>query len=741
MQKPKLTLLCHLLASAGTLTAGAAFAQSADQPGPADGKPQGIQEVFVTAQKIAQPAIKTPVALSVLGGDDLKDAGITEARALAEAVPNVQISQESGKLQIAIRGVVSLDMSEKGDPSAAFNVDGAYIARREAQTGAFFDIDRVEVLRGPQGTLYGRNATAGAINVITAKPEKTLGGKVSVEVGNFGAKRVEGMINIPVNSVLALRGAVSANRRDTYLNPGPNPDVPLESRNDKAGRLHALATFSKDTSLLLTAETMKIGGVGSTPVPASNFFDGTAIDRLPFSPPGTGNNIKDPVYVDRGSDAQRTVTQRMRPADVFRDNKADAQRAEFRTVFGTVGLTYQLAHLNTDINEVSNGNYFGFPFNSDRSGVSGSTSNELRFNSTLAGPLRWVAGVYAFHESLDNRSNFRTYITAPFGSFTTVVPYLQHVDNESKAVFGQATYSVRGDTRVIVGLRKTRDEKGGSDALAGKPAAPGATTSPAAYSTVVKFSDTSWKLGVDHDLSKSVMLYASVATGYKAGGFNDQTSAGSYQPEHLKAYEAGVKGRFLDNMLQVTANYFHYDYRDQQLSAIVCPTADPASCGSVTRNAANSQVDGAELESTMKFGENGTLRANLALTRARFKTYKPNLSADWSGQALDRAPEQGIDLSYTHHFPLATGAELTANAATRFTGAYLISDPSSAVRYQQPSFHKSDLVFGYNARDGKLALQLFAKNLEDKVTVESHVPGSFFIGDPRTFGARASYSF
>ena len=165
MSTQQLTPLSQVLLAAGLVAASLpGWAQDA---APAERKTAVIQEVIVTAQKTAQPASKTPLALSVVSADDLKDAGIVDARGLAEVTPNLQMSQESGKLQIAIRGVVSLDMTEKGDPSAAFNVDGVYVARPEAQMGAFLDLDRIEVLRGPQGTLYGRNATAGAINLIT----------------------------------------------------------------------------------------------------------------------------------------------------------------------------------------------------------------------------------------------------------------------------------------------------------------------------------------------------------------------------------------------------------------------------------------------------------------------------------------------------------------------------------------------------------------------------------------------
>ena len=229
MKSPTLSVLAQSLFAAGYLSAaGAALAQTDDlqtAAAPA-AKSKGINEVIITAQKVAQPASKTPVALSVMSGEDLKDAGVTDARSMAEMLPNVEISKESGMLQVAIRGVTSLDMTEKGDPSAAFHIDGAYVPRYEAQTAAFFDLDRIEVLRGPQGTLYGRNATAGAINLITNKPSNKLEGSVGIDIGNYNTRRIDGMINVPISAMWALRAAVNAQKHDTYLNPGPNK-VPL----------------------------------------------------------------------------------------------------------------------------------------------------------------------------------------------------------------------------------------------------------------------------------------------------------------------------------------------------------------------------------------------------------------------------------------------------------------------------------------------------------------------------------
>jgi iron complex outermembrane receptor protein len=740
MKAPSLSVLAQALFAAGFLSvASAAIAQTNEAR--QDAKSKGINEVIITAQKVAQPASKTPVALSVMSGQDLKDAGVTDARAMAEMLPNVEISKESGMLQVAIRGVTSLDMTEKGDPSAAFHIDGAYVPRYEAQTAAFFDLDRIEVLRGPQGTLYGRNATAGAINLITNKPTSKLEGSIGVDIGNYNTRRLDGVINVPIGSMWALRAALSANKHDTYLNPGPNK-VDLESQDDKSARVHLLGKFGADTTLLLTAESSKIQGGPPAPVPNTNFFDGTPVENLPFSPPGTGNNIEHPVYVDRGSDAQRTAGALFKQdANAHRDNRADSFRGEFKTRVGAVDVTYQLASMRLYLDQINNGVYFGFPFVNALTGDSRALSHELRFNSTGTGPLRWVAGLYYFNETIHRDSTYNTYITAPFGSFTVTQPFDAVVTNKSNAAFGQATYSLRGDTRLTLGLRGTRDRKTGDDPLGGAAAVAPATSSPQAYTADVKFRNTSWKVGIDHDLMSNVMAYANVSTGYKAGGFNSAKAAGSYKPETLTAYEAGIKGRFFENTVQLSASAFHYAYKDQQLTSTSCRTNDPGTCDSYTVNAANSKVDGLELEGKMRVGDDGELRGSLSFTDATFKNYKPAANIDYSGQHLDRAPTTTANLGYTHHFAVAGGGDVAATVGTRFTSAYLISDLHANVRYRQPSTHKSDASIVYTDGGGHWTVQAYVRNIEDTIKIESRVPGGFFISDPRTYGVRVGYNF
>ncbi|CAN7237497.1 TonB-dependent receptor [Pseudoduganella sp. LjRoot289] len=681
-----------------------------------------IQEVIVTAQKTAQPASKTPLALSVLGGEELRQAGATNAVALTELAPNVQISTDSGKLQIAIRGVVSLDTSEKGDSSTAFNVDGAYIGRSEAQLGSFLDLERIEVLRGPQGTLYGRNATAGAINLITNKPSGKLEGRVDAELGDYASRRVEGMLNIPVDGTLALRAAALTVSHHSYLRPGPNT-VGLADQDDSAGRVHALFTFTPQTTWLLTAERSKAGGNGSSSVPLTNFFKGTPI--------AGGNNLLNPVYVDRGAEAQLTAAFRFANVGSHKADVATSLRSEFKTSLGGVAeLTYQYARLHAQIDQLNNGSYFGFPLYNTINGESTQRSHELRLNSSGESALNWVAGVYRFNEDIFRAGTYYTVTPGPL----IVLPFAPTIESRSKAAFGQLTYRVLKDLRVTLGARSTRDEKSGHDPISGSATGPG-------YSAHVASAKSNFRLAADYDVRPALMVYGSVSTGYKAGGFND-TSGAEYKPENLASVEAGVKGRFLGNRLRLSAAAFHYDYKDMQLTSVVCASGSSgADCGALTTNASNATVKGVELEGSYNATQDDRINLSFATSDGKFKSYRPNAGNDWSGQQIDRAPAYNASLAYAHTFMLASGASVVARAGTRLNGAYFLSDFAEAIRYRQPAYRKSDIAMTYTAPAQSFYVQVYARNLENTVTLDSLLPGGFGIGAPRTYGLRAGTQF
>ena len=168
---------------------------------------QKIEELVVTANRTESLLSETPIAMTALTADDMRDAGVTDARKLNDVVPNVRLTENGDSMRIAVRGVTSTDTTEKGDPSVAFMLDGVYIARSQDMMGSFFDLQRVEVLRGPQGTLYGRNTTAGVINVLSARPGPDFEASVDTTIGSYGTKILTAMVNTPLNDELSIRAA------------------------------------------------------------------------------------------------------------------------------------------------------------------------------------------------------------------------------------------------------------------------------------------------------------------------------------------------------------------------------------------------------------------------------------------------------------------------------------------------------------------------------------------------------
>lgn len=731
MTHPRIRPISRTLMAAGVLVAclPAQAQQAAPSSAPADKAQSRSQEVVVTATKIATLPSKTPLSLSVISGEDLRDSGVTDMMSIEQVAPGVEVAIDSGRVLIAIRGIVTTAADERGDPSASFNVDGQYIARFEAQAGAFMDLDRIEVLRGPQGTLYGRNSTAGAINLITNKPGKKFEARLGAEVGNYSMRRLDGMVNQPLTDVWSFRAAVQTYERDGYINPGQNTGTPMDSKRDYAARVHLLGQLTRDTSLLITAETSHQGGGNGTPVPNSNFFDGTP----------AGNDIQNPVYKDIGSDAQRTASQAFvgaaKPA--YTNNDHDNFRAELKSNLGFAELTYLLGYQQSQLEGRQNGRFNGFPFYAEGNGASSAESHELRLNSVGTGPLTWVVGAYLFNEEITRLTDFTTAIpnTAGFK-----LRFQGAVQNKAGAVFGQSTYAIVPSTRLTTGLRYTSDKKSADYVTNGVYSLPNGFVVPASpFSNEKSYSATNWRLGLDHDLTSSTLLYGSVSTGFKSGGFNVGTNGTEIKPEYLRAIEAGVKSKLLGGRLQLSAGFFDYNYDNIQVTSVVAVAG--GGTAAITTNAAKAKLRGGELEARLLLGDSGTLSATLARNDAKFGTYVYSSTIDYSGQTMDRAPKNVVTLGYSHRFGLAGGSEIVAGFNTRYNSGYLLTVADQNIRYGQPSFRKSDASLGWNSANGKITVQAFVKNIEDKITLETPVPGQFYVSDPRTYGVRTSFTF
>lgn len=674
-----------------------------------------IQEVMVTAQRISQPASKTPLSLSVVSGDDLKAAGAVNATSLTELVPNIQISNSGAATVISIRGVASADTTEKGDPSASFNVDGVNLARPQSAGLAFYDLERVEVLRGPQGTLYGRNATAGAINLITNKPVPKFEGSAAIEFGNYDSVKFDGMLNTKINEVLSVRGALARSKRDGYLRSTQNFSTNYDDDDSLSGRVHALFKFNSNLTLLLSADGSTLKGSGAGNVPYQTFRTQTG-------------------------KAQRTATPSVQG---FLDNKSSGFSGELKANAAVGEITYQVARRKFDRNE-------DLPFGQAAIGVTAphfrqvadyaQTSHELRLASAF-GQWKTIGGLFWFKEqsAIDARvHNFPNLGMLAFVQNPTI--------SASKAAFGEATYSLTPDLHLVAGVRRTNDEKSRKGfSQIGNP-----VVSSSVNDAAVDYAQTTGKLGIDYALTKRTMLYATVSSGYKAGGFNDGTVASNrfltYNPEHLKAVEAGLKGRFLDNRLQLSAALFAYDYKDLQLtSAAIDPVT--GAIAAQTLNAASASIAGAELEGKYALGSAGKINFSATWLDAHFKSYKPKTTVDWAGKSLEKSPKATLGLGYSYDWNLDSGATVGAYIGTRYTAKYVINDYANAVQMTQDGFRRSDLNLNYAPPGYKWTLQAYIRNIENETVMTGYAPPSggrpatANLAPPRTLGVRLLANF
>ncbi|WDF74752.1 TonB-dependent receptor [Novosphingobium sp. KACC 22771] len=710
-------------------------------------------DIIVTATRTETLLSKTPIAMTAVSGDQLVQKGITNTTQLADSVPNVSIVRGNG-LQITIRGVTSTDGTEKGDPSAAFLLDGIYIARPQAQEVSFFDVDRVEVLRGPQGTLYGRNTTAGVVNVLTAAPKFKLGASGDIAYESYNHVTATGVINAPVSDTLALRAAVNYDRRDTYVNKTSNDPYSWGPFKDVfAARLSALWQPTTNFKVLVRGDYSLDKGYGVNAVPTTNFFTSAAA----ASTPGVALNAD--YRNNTNSLAQRSSNfPEQWQGQNHNVGKGVMGQADWN-ISDALTLTYLGSYRTLD--RWSHGTTAASSTAGSRNTFTGKywqTSHEARL-AFKSGGLFVQAGGYYFKE----KSGIAFFILDPGIGIPSLAPFAQFGFPQdptiavSKGVFGQASYNFTDRLKLTGGVRYSSDDK----------SRVGATVADLPNGTRVtfqnnnasrNFSKTTWRVGVDYDVPGLGLFYGSVATGYKAGGFNDGCETGKgpgcalpgsalyYQPETLTSYEAGFKIHTKDNVLRVNGNYFHYDYNGLQVSSVQNVCGGPCQ---VTANAASATVDGVELETTLRPAKNHTIDATVTFLDAHYNNYTPPIAganANFAGVQLNRSPKSVVSLGYTYNQPLGNGGEITFNARTRISASYALTDIGNGVFYRQPNYTKSELALTYNAPNKAYYVGVFGKNLENRIVLTSVTANGSFAGtavfeDPRTFGIRAGVKF
>jgi len=763
-----------------------ALAEDATQPAAAANDTASVGEIIVTAQHEKSQLSKTPISMSAVTGDTLRDSGVLTAAALRDVAPGISIDHTDG-LQITIRGVTSTDQTEKGDPSAAFMLDGVYIARTQEADVSFFDVDRVEVLRGPQGTLYGRNTTAGVVNVITNRPKLgKLEGGADFAYGNYNAFTGQGFINLPAGETFALRAAIDYDRHDNYLKLAPGDTANLGPQRDNvAGRVQAYWEPSRDFNLLLRSDFSHLTGTQASieaGIPVTSFYNiNGVLGNSGASANWIGNNSSsilqrvNPIPVEPGIAGNGTTTPGVR-------NGGYSLEGEANWNVGPITLTDIASYRYFGRNETSVADLAaGFAVPDSFNGWYKQFSDEFRLSTNGTGPVHVQAGGYYFHEHEDiDLSLFG--LLGPAGSAAYVYGFPQNpVINRTAGAFTQVVYKPVDKVRLTAGVRYTSDYKFryGHTVILPSVNAPLSQNIGYVNDASIRASKVTWRAGVDADVA-SGLAYASVASGYKAGGFGDGCSTGAagqsnvtsqgencvygqpyqtgatpqpqaiyYLPETLTAYEVGYKGKFADGHIRLNADMFYYNYNNLQLSGIVSVGGAPST---VTTNAGKASVKGAEIEATFKVDDYNTIHLGADLLNAHYTSYcghtdtsvTPYVCDDnWDGKKLDRSPSETLRASYTLTVPVGDG-RVEGTVGSRYMSSYVVTAfYAYPVQFTTPGHTSSDITVTYHGAGDRWFLQGYAKNLENFITVNGVSTFGFIsaFGDPRTYGVRAGFKF
>jgi iron complex outermembrane recepter protein len=462
-----------------------------------------------------------------------------------------------------IRGVGPGVGGTGNDPAVALNIDGAYIIRYAA-SGAFFDLDRVEVLYGPQGTLYGRNSTAGVINVVSKGPADHFEGTVTGEVGDYGLFHGTAAVSIPITDTLRTRFAFDSNHRNGFVSTGKADDTGLDAIDSTAARFTAVWTPGTRLSVRAKVEYWHGGGTGQITVDYP-FINPTNPWYTPFSASQWGTYNNSHYYVANAQvDYSLGDHLKLTYIPTYLDSRTDYKTANG----GADALSTKVPTTMT--------RRFILPWNSE--------SNELRLASDHDN-YHWLIGLYQYEgDSNADKGLSLSYRAFP-GLSTNPLARIQYsgrnnTEEKARAVFSQLGYSLTHTLRLTIGGRYSSDSKD-EHTYPGSTTTYGAFTSNGKDQTVVTGSEViahvgtkhfDWKAGVEWDAAPRVMFYANAGTGFLDGGVLLQPPPGipaTFKPEYLTQYAVGMKAEFFDRKLRVNTEAYYYDYRGYQLSTSV----------------------------------------------------------------------------------------------------------------------------------------------------------------------------
>lgn len=727
-----------LLVSVATMLAPmAAFGQTAEEDSAAN-----IGDIVVTAQRRSENMMKVPVAISAFTGDTLARSGVQGVQGLSVATPAIVYPSTGAYAQPYIRGVGSRLLQNGLDPSVATYIDGRYISRQSAVVFDFADIERVEVLKGPQGALFGRNASAGAIRVITKDVGTETEGYVKAGYGNYNQWTLSGAVNAALTDNFGVRVSAMTSQRDGYAK-----NLVASGRNDWDDRNFTAVRYKfrwtpgdiLDAKLSLSYwhqddnagnDTIALGVPQYTSGLAGGGISGT--DRKHVATALTGTNKKDELAgelnlgFDLGSIQLQSITTY---ADLDNRLTFDGDGTSTRAVDATV---------------FENTKTF---------------SQEVQLSSKGTNTIDWIIGAFYF------RDNTAFDTTIDVGT-RIISNGLQKVLTESYAGFGQATWHMSPELSFILGGRYSHDKKS-VDSL--KSPNLGAVTLPLTpYRDSKSWSKFTPSATIQYDFGDT-LVYAKFARGYKSGGFNYPVqNQPVLRPEVLDMYEVGLKGSFFNRAVRTTLSGYYYDYSDLQVTRAA---ASGVGVVVTTENAANAKLYGLDADITWSVTPAFTLNGAVSWQHSEYKNYLASAKVyravlpggtargmvdvgfDADGHRLLRAPKFSAYAAANYDISVGQGV-IPINLSYAYKGSYdfdFIYDPPSATQLgttkalRQKAYSIVNGRIGYHPISNKWSVSGWVNNLfnekyfDDVVAAGVGIRGSY--GAPRTYGVEFQINF
>lgn len=731
----------------------------------AEEQPYG--EIIVTAQRREERVQDIPVAISAFGGPQVEKLGIVSLENIAPRVPSFYFgSFGAARPQLYIRGIGTRSFDPGSESSVGVFIDDVYAGRASGSFGSLRDIERIEVLRGPQGTLYGRNTIAGAINIITKGPTPTFKAEAEVGASNYDGYSLFGAVGGPIASdKVMFRVTGWRSVRDGYqtnLTTGND----FQGIDNWGGRAKLAFRPVENFRIDLTGEYTRDDGDAAF----SGFNRGSGRSRTlagvdvapnPFAT-FLGRAGRTPIAYTGGNDGYLSF-------DPFLDRRVQTYigKMEYDAGFATLTSITALKKLRIDDGRDLEGSSLDIINQLSRE-RSKQFTQEFRITSDPSGPasldgkLDWIIGGFYYRDRSNRTDQFNLgvdSVVAQLSASAQTSTALSDYRIDSYAAFAQATLHL-GKLDLTVGGRYTRDEKRaiqeGRNTRPGVPliAVPFIVDNDAVYTSFDPRFTATYKFNDD------VSMYASYSTGFKSGGFQYVPFAASqanvlFQPEDIKTYEVGFKSEFLNRKLRFNAAAFHYDYKDLQVSRIV--DLGGGAAASLIDNAASSRINGVDVELLARPSSNIDISLTYGYLDGKYKNYftnaagtTPTAATDLSGRDLVRAPHHSVSMGAEWRIPVSDNSGLTLRADYALLDTFFHEAGNANPIYggavsqtREPSYGLLDLRAAYEW--GNFRLTGYVTNVANvkyrRTVLALGTTASDFPGEPRIYGVKLGWKY